>query len=371
MRFLYLLFVALVGAGIASTGKAPSPLSGLAAAQAAALRASASKAAPPTGKSRPPADYDYDYAPPPVGKASAKAPVGAAGKAMSTGKAPVTAGKAPAMAGKAPATAGKAPATAGKAPATAGKAPGKAVIMRGPQQAQSNILPAQAAVLKPTNITTPIGPNDYDYDYVTTDQGQKIPKCICPHEWEPVCGIVNQRGIISRVTFSNRCQALCRSGNITLGVCPGDSDVYEKCYFDNCRADDVNPVCVHNTDFPNPCTATCRFTALGLPPPPFTIMTSGPCQSECVKNRTVCPTGRLCWPKPGKCFQPPCVDYKCLDPTCANPDKCGPKKFNYVCTNGVTYTNKCWAQCEGYTNVTNGICPDGPTTRKHCQITDS
>lgn len=343
------MFVATVGAGIASSGRGPAPLSGLAAAQAAALRGGSSSQAPaagksspaPAGKNRPPADYDYDYAAPPAGKAGPVAGKGA----------PVAPGKA------APAAAGKA--TAGKA-APVGKATGKNVIMRTPPKAQSNILPAQAAVLKPKNVTVPTGPNDYDYDYVTTDQGQKIPKCICPHEWQPVCGLVNQQGLVSRVTFSNRCQALCRSNNISLGVCPGDSEVYEKCYFDNCRADDVNPICVNNTDFANPCTATCRFAAMGLPPPPYDAMASGPCYSECAKNKTVCPADRLCWPKPGACFKPPCLNYRCVDPTCANPDKCGPKKFNYVCANGITYTNRCWAKCEGYDKgVKKGVCPDG------------
>lgn len=275
----------------------------------------------PKGKAPLPPDYDYDYVPP------QKAPPGKAGSVGKAGPPAKSNGKAP-------------------APAPAPK---------------SKVTQSQMSLFKPANVTKPVGHNDYDYDYTTTASGAQIPKCVCPHEWSPVCGlVVPQSGQPpSKVSFPNRCQAECRTQNITLGVCPGDNAQFQKCYYDTCQADDVNPICLYNTDFPNPCTAKCQMGAMGLPTPSYNIMQSGPCQSDCLTNKSACPRDRICWPKPGKCFQPPCQNFGCLDPTCSNPQKCGPTRFDYVCSQGVTFTNECWANCQGYFDVKKGACPAG------------
>lgn len=228
-------------------------------------------------------------------------------------------------------------------------------------------------------------------------KGAKVPiGCGCPHEWDPVCVTIPlpddwelrlaamnaeqlqrlqeqghpgaeelkkrlaaeeaeakdpkaaayrrmQKPQPMRSPFPNACEARCHGHTqFENGLCPGASKSI-KCLFDNHCPSMPGPadaVCWYGFNMPSECAAKCVVeTEFQLPWDPAGVK-AGKCPEPCKAG--LCAGDRVCTPRPGKCFEEPCLTYKCVDVGCNCTREWAP-----VCGVGVTYTNECFAQCEG------------------------
>jgi hypothetical protein len=157
--------------------------------------------------------------------------------------------------------------------------------------------------------------------------------------------------------YPNECEAVCHGHtDWDEGLCKDSTPTFQCIYENDCPHMDqpggYEPVCWFGITLPNACYAECavkdeykvNFKEADLVP--------GECTDPCKRNP--CKDGRRCLPKVGPCFEPPCFNHKCVDP------KCDCKSFEWepVCAQGITYTNQCYADCEGSQKTTPGACKE-------------
>lgn len=184
------------------------------------------------------------------------------------------------------------------------------------------------------------------------------PKCTCNKSWDPVCAqppasVTNGKP----KTFPNACEAACLKLDFAPGECAASpAKESEKCMYLECTPSN-KPVCVFGSQFYDRCQASCvmrDYPGLSAKPEDYI---EGQCPDVCATS--TCQAGRKCIPNPGPCMEEPCLPYKCVDESCFSPEtlQCKMPNFNFVCSKGITYTNKCFADCEGVTKFTAGPCP--------------
>lgn len=198
-------------------------------------------------------------------------------------------------------------------------------------------------------------------------------RCTCEQKWEPICvQIPNQAGPsfpgmkdatppkYTYQTFPNVCEAKCaylgdEYAKHSDGECVFPPPLPEnKCIYMKCKGKS-DPVCLNGKTFPSQCVLTCLSEGSEKALPwKIEEATKGACKNPCASNS--CSNDRKCVPDPGPCFEGPgkCSFYKCIDPKC----NCNSQSPSPVCAKGRTFTNQCFAACEGATDTTMGECAE-------------